>query len=457
RRVSPPNRELMAQGVGNMVSGTLGGLPVTSVVIRSSVNVYAGAESRLSTIIHGGLLVVTVLFIPFVLAMIPLSALAAILLVTGFKLFNPRIVKNMWKRGFRQFMPFATTVLAIVFTDLLIGIIIGLAVGLGFVLRGLITSPFIGKARARPDIGEPARFKLAPEVSFLHRAGLVRAFEDVEPGSELVIDASRTEHIDDDAVDIIRNFVNIQSKERDIGVSLLDFGGVIGGEPETKSYVNIFTRDRQLHHSGASALELLREGNERFVTGTTIERDYLRQVELTSEGQHPVAAVLGCIDSRAPAEIIFDKGIGDIFAVRVAGQVLNDDIIGSLEFAAAVANVHLILVLGHTRCGTIKAACKGKEFGHATGLLEKLQPSVEAIKSRSESFDPSSSVTIELVSRDNIERVMDEIPKRSELIRDLIAEGELIIAGGLYRVESGEVDFITSDDKPQAAAEQADG
>jgi carbonic anhydrase len=442
RRVSPPNRELFAQGIANVVSGSLGGLPVTSVVVRSSVNVYAGAESRLSSILHGVWLIVTVLLIPGVLGLIPLSALAAILIVTGAKLASPQIFLGMWRRGWSQFLPFAATVVAIVFTDLLIGIVIGLTVGIAFVIRGLLTTPFLVRTPAKPAIGQPARMKLVPQVSFLHRARLVNALENVPPDTDLVIDASNTHTLDADVVDILRNFRDVQSKERNIRLSMVGFDGRMeGAEPVT--YVDVFTQARQRSLSPDAVLRLLEEGNQRFFNSEQLERDFRRQVQLTSNGQHPIAAVLGCIDSRAPAEIVFDKGIGDMFSVRVAGNVLNDDVIGSLEYAAQVAQVKLILVLGHTRCGAVCAACNGVELGHVTGLLDKLRPSVDAVRETSSEFDPNSHDIWEAVARDNVRRVIEQLPQRSLIIRELVDKGELALAGGLYFVEDGRVEFIT--------------
>ncbi|MEM9646355.1 MAG: SulP family inorganic anion transporter, partial [Planctomycetota bacterium] len=190
RRVSPANRELYAQGVGNICSGLIGGLPVTSVIVRSSANVYSGAKSKASTIAHGVWLGGAVLLTPWLLERIPLSALAAILLFTGYKLANPQIFAGMFKKGWGQFLPFVVTVVAIVFSDLLIGIVIGLGVGILFVLRSMERAPFLDKQK-NPLTDKITRLKLGQHLTFLNRSRVLKTLDKVEPGSHVILDASR--------------------------------------------------------------------------------------------------------------------------------------------------------------------------------------------------------------------------------------------------------------------------
>lgn len=187
------------------------------------------------------------------------------------------------------------------------------------------------------------------------------------------------------------------------------------------------------------ALNRLKEGNERFTNNTSIHQDYLSQVKATSGGQNPFAAILGCIDSRVPAEIIFDQGIGDIFNVRIAGNILNDDIIGSLEFATQIAGAQLIVVLGHTSCGAVKGALEKAELGHLTGLVQKLHPAVEAVLKQNGAADLNSQ--IDLVVDKNVELVTKELIKRSEVLASLVDSGKISIVGAIYDVRTGEVKF----------------
>lgn len=201
KRVTPTDRELKAQGVGNFISGMIGGLPVTSVVVRTSANVNAGAKSKLSAVTHGILLLVCVAFIPGLLNLIPLSALAAVLIYTGYKLAKPEIFISFYKKGFDQFVPFVVTVLAIIFTDLLVGIIIGICVGLFFVMRSNFKSAIF-------IVNDENNYlvRLRKDVSFLNKPILKRKLEEVPGNSYVLIDAARADFIDKDVIQVINDF-----------------------------------------------------------------------------------------------------------------------------------------------------------------------------------------------------------------------------------------------------------
>lgn len=206
KRVSPTNRELIAQGVGNTISGMLGGLPMTSVIVRSSANVGAGARTKMSSIFHGLWLLVALVFIPNVINYIPLSALAAILLMTGYKLAKPSLIKKMWHLGWDQFIPFMVTVLAVVFTDLLIGVGIGMAVGVLYILRTNMRNPFFFKLEKSAGLDKVYRLELAQEVSFLNKGAVQYAFTHLPENSTVIIDGSNARYIDHDVLEIIHNF-----------------------------------------------------------------------------------------------------------------------------------------------------------------------------------------------------------------------------------------------------------
>ena len=312
QRTSPPSRELLAQGIGNVVAGLIGGLPITSVIVRSSVNINAGGRTKLATIVHGALLLVSVVFLPAWLNLIPLSCLAAILLVTGVKLASPALVKRMWDEGRYQFVPFALTVVAIVLTDLLIGVLIGMAVSIGFILRSNVRRP-LRRIVEKHLGGEVVHIELANQVSFLNRAALARALDEVPRGGHVLLDAQSTDYIDPDLLDLIRDFKEQTAPARGVEVSLLGFRSKYQLRDQTR-YVDYSTRELQAALTPQQVLQILKDGHERFRTGRRLTRDLGRQVNATAGGQHPLAVVLSCIDSRTPAELIFDLGVGDIFS-----------------------------------------------------------------------------------------------------------------------------------------------
>ncbi|MEQ9405634.1 MAG: carbonic anhydrase family protein [Cyclobacteriaceae bacterium] len=187
------------------------------------------------------------------------------------------------------------------------------------------------------------------------------------------------------------------------------------------------------------ALEILKEGNGRFMQNLKANRNLLQQVNETSEGQYPFAVILSCIDSRAPVELIFDQGLGDVFSIRVAGNVINDDILGSMEFACKVAGSKLVVVLGHSSCGAVKGACASVQLGNLTGLLNKINPAIREVKGSGETLDETQFV--QKVAEKNVELVKEQILANSPVLSEMISEGDIGIVGGMYSVETGEVKF----------------
>ncbi|MES2703684.1 MAG: carbonic anhydrase family protein [Bacteroidota bacterium] len=190
------------------------------------------------------------------------------------------------------------------------------------------------------------------------------------------------------------------------------------------------------------AFQLLKDGNERFMNNLRANRNLLQQVNETANGQFPFAAILSCMDSRTSAELVFDQGLGDIFSIRVAGNVLNDDILGSLEYATKAAGAKIIVVLGHSKCGAIAGACNDVKLGHLTGLLEKIQPAIEAEKDTKENRNGSNAAYVGHVTELNVHLTMAQITEQSPVIAELVNEGKVIVAGGVYDVETGEVTFF---------------
>lgn len=193
------------------------------------------------------------------------------------------------------------------------------------------------------------------------------------------------------------------------------------------------------------AVDVLRKGNERFVNNLKANRNLLQQVNETSDGQHPLAIVLSCIDSRTSAELIFDQGLGDIFSCRVAGNVLNDDILGSMEFACKVAGAKAVVVLGHSRCGAIKGACDGVRLGNLTTLLQKIEEAVALETETVTDRTSGNTAFVERVAERNVMLVKGQIMARSPLLAEMVGRSEIAIVGGMYDVESGAVSFYDSE------------
>lgn len=203
------------------------------------------------------------------------------------------------------------------------------------------------------------------------------------------------------------------------------------------------TQSQEIQHSTTPrmALEILKDGNERFVKNYKANRNLLQQVNDTRDGQWPFATILSCIDSRTSAELIFDQGLGDIFSVRIAGNIVNTDILGSMEFACKIAGSKLIVVLGHTKCGAIKGACDHVEMGNLTELLSKIQPSVYAEKETKTDRNSKNAAFVENVARINTKRSVKNIIERSSILEQMLENGEIGIVGANYDVESGIVEF----------------
>ena len=189
------------------------------------------------------------------------------------------------------------------------------------------------------------------------------------------------------------------------------------------------------------AFTLLKEGNIRFTKNLKANRNLLQQANETSDGQHPFAIVLSCIDSRTSAEIIFDQGLGDIFSVRIAGNIINEDILGSMEFACKVAGAKIIVVLGHTQCGAIKGACDHVEMGNLTTLLSKIRPAIDDEDSVSENRNSSNESFVEKVTLINVNRTITGIGERSPILKEMLEKNEIKIIGGIHDLMSGKVTF----------------
>lgn len=204
------------------------------------------------------------------------------------------------------------------------------------------------------------------------------------------------------------------------------------------------TKDTQSGISPDQAITLLREGNERFVKKSMAARDLIEQVHDTATGQYPFATILSCIDSRVSAELVFDQGVGDIFSARVAGNIVNEDLLGSIEFACKLAGTKVVVVMGHTACGAVKGACDGAEMGNLTALLSKLKPAVEAVSEPADASQRNSgnSDFVNAVALKNVRLTIENIHTMSPVLHEMAEAGEIKIVGAMYDIRDGSVSFV---------------
>ena len=440
RRTSK-DRELVAQGIGNLFAGLIGGIPVTSVVVRTSVNIQAGSKTKLSAILHGFYLLFAMLLIPGLLNRIPLCSLAAVLIFTGYKLSSPQLIKTVYKQGPDRFIPFLATLVGIVTLNLLTGIIIGLLTSLFFILKS--------NSQARLDIikefypnGVTQRLILPQQTTFLNKASLIEELDDIPKKSQFIIDARYSKYIDKEIIELIEDFKMEQAPRKNISLNLIGFKK----EYQVHDYINfinVTTYDIQAALSPQRALNVLHEGNQRFLDDTRIHRNLMVDIKHTSATQHPIAVVVGCIDSRVPVETIFDMSFGDLFCIRIAGNVINEDILASIEYACHVVGAKLVVVLGHTRCGAISAACSHpeKDKSHIPQLLEKLQPAIHAAKDKKPAKTTKSRAYLNYVTELNVANTLSQIYENSTVLKPQFDKQTLGMVGAIYDVNTGKVQF----------------
>ncbi len=444
------DRELVAQGIGNLTAGFLGGIPITSVIVRTSVNIQTGAKTKMSTILHGVFILLAVMLVPHALNKIPLSSLAAILIYTGYKLTNPSIYRKIYRQGLDRFIPFIATILSILLLNLLFGILIGLLISLFFILKS--------NSQVRIDLiqeiypkGMINRLVLPQQITFLNKASLIAELNAIPKKSKLIIDARDCDFIDKEIIEFIKEFKNDHAPHKQISLNLIGF------KDQYKihnyiDFINVTTYDVQSTLTPQQVLKVLKEGNNRFLNDTCIHRSLTADVKNTAHMQHPIAVVVGCIDSRVPVETVFDMTFGDLFCIRIAGNVVNDDVLASAEYACHVVGAKLIVVLGHTHCGAIQAACNGVKQGHITTLLAKIEPAIAAENTTLDQRDGHNHVFVDHIMRLNVANTMQHIYSESPVLREMIQAETIGIVGAVYDVNSGNVNFKDLSDQLYALA-----
>lgn len=439
RRNSSSNQELIAQGVGNLTAGLIGGIPITSVIVRTSINIQAGSKTRISTILHGVFILIAVMLLPGALNKIPLSSLAAILIYTGYKLNKPAIYRNIYSQGRDRFIPFIVTVVSIIAFNLLAGILIGLAISLFYILKSNSQTRINIYKEIYPN-GITSRLVLPQQMTFLNKAALVAELDSIPRYAQLIIDARYTQYIDKEILELLDVFKDEQAPSKNIALNLTGFKDSYKIHNYI-DFINVTTYDVQSNLTPAQVLNILHEGNQRFLHDTRIHRSNHIDIKHTAKMQHPIAVVLACIDSRVPVETIFDMTFGDIFCVRIAGNVINDDILASIEYACNVVGAKLIVVLGHTRCGAIQSACDGIEAGHITQLLAKIKPAVKAETQTETNRNGLNTTFVNHVTELNIANALQSIYLQSEIVSTMIKEDEIGMVGAMYDVNSGKVKY----------------
>ena len=449
QRLSPPNRELWAQGVGNIACGMLGGLPITSVIIRGSVNVNAGSRTKLSAVFHGILLLFCVMLVPNYLNMIPLSCLAAILLTTGFKLASPKLFRQMWSEGVYQFLPFVITLVAIVSTDLLIGVVIGMVVSLLFILKSNLTQP-VRQVVEKHVGGEVHHIELANQVSFLNKAALEKALRSIPRGADAILDARSTDYIDPDVLSFIREFKEVTAPAFDIRLNLRGFRDHYHLSDEVQ-FIDFSPRESLSQLTPAGALQILREGNERFYSGKGLDRNLQNLIVAESNKTQPVAVVFSGVDGRLPAELIFDLRLGELVSIRLGGNVVGTRVLGSMEYGCLVGGAKLIVVMGHTGSGMVKLTTE-----EATGRKHSLDaPNLNSILSEiHQSLEPSELALLQSgsdsqkqeivnkVSHRNVLRSLQQVLAQSPCLRQLVEEKHVALVGAVFNSANGHVEFL---------------
>ena len=227
-----------------------------------------------------------------------------------------------------------------------------------------------------------------------------------------------------------------------LSVLLIAGSFIISVTANADSGSNALTQEQQAAITPAKALSMLKQGNQRFVSGEMTNTDYVAQVKQTSAGQFPFAAIVSCLDSRIPPAIVFDRGIGDLFVARVAGNFVNDDILGSLEFASKLAGSKIIVVMGHTECGAVMGACDGAQLGLLTTTLANINPAVQAEAGNYSPANSSNDKFVDAVAEENVRLNMKKLRDRSVVLREMIDKGEIALVGAMYDIDTGKVKFL---------------
>ena len=418
-RVAPPNRELWAQGIGNLTCGLLGGLPVTSVVARGSVNVSSGTRSKAAAIGQGFLLGFTLLWFRPQLNELPLSSLAAVLIVVGAFLIQPRVIRELFQQGLSQSIPFAVTVAGILAGDLMVGILAGIATSFFFVVGSL----FRARGFVAERHGKTVEIQLGPEVTFFHRGALLKVLQSLGRGDQVHIDGSHTHRISYDVLEAIEEFRK-GAPFRGIRVVV---GGLSGIVSHSKEHIQQLDEEYQ---------QLIQNNKEWVAERLQEDPQYFQQM---SQGQAPTFLFIGCSDSRVPAEAITKTDPGKLFVHRnIANIVSHSDVnlMSVLQYSVEVLKVPHIIVCGHYGCGGVRAALSNTSLGLIDQWIIPIKTTFELNKAELTAIEDDRLRERRAIELHVIAQV-NNLLKTSILQRSLKHYGRPKVHGWVYDLETG--------------------
>ncbi len=441
KRRSPPNRELVAQGIGNTLAGLIGGIPITTVIVRSSVNIEAGAETKLSTIIHGILLLASVLVLSSVINLIPLASLAVILLVVGYKLASVAIFKGMYSKGWTQFIPFFVTTIAILVTDVLLGVLIGTASSVFFLLRGNYFNPFHIEESTKTSKKKTIRLELSNEVSFLNKPAIKKALWDLPQHSKVIIDATFTTYVERDVLEILDDFQNTFARENDIEVTVIGLKESYLRKSPINPVSSQIARKSELS-TPKDILGYLMDGNQQYVDGNLVSRRLKNKELLDFIKDAPLAAVINCIDMREPLNMLLNTDIGDLIPLRAAGNLLGDHLILSAEIACRKQGAKLILLMGNSKNSFIREALKAHLEGSGSYLHPLLKPALTSGEfSEKELGNGDIKVLADEITLWNLEESKKRIFNQNDYIREQVRLGNIGLCSAFFDRKTGKIEF----------------
>jgi carbonic anhydrase len=287
--------------------------------------------------------------------------------------------------------------------------------------------------------GETIRMELPNQVSFLNKASIKDTLWSIPEGSKLIIDANYSDYIDNDILEIIEDFKSTVSKEKNIKLNIVGLKTMYQLDDHIQ-FVNVLDKESQGKLKPEEVLSLLKLGNERFLNGKWSEKNLKHQINATSLGQNPMATIVSCIDSRTNPDLIFNASIGDLVSIRIAGNIINDDILGSIELACKDLGTKLVVVLGHSNCGAIAKAIQGNSAGHISNITNKIEKSIQACNFERHLI-AGDEKAIERITQLNVENSIAEILDQSEYLKNKAANGEIKIVSGIYDTQTGAVLF----------------
>ncbi|CAN5326523.1 solute carrier family 23 protein [soil metagenome] len=440
KRRSPPNRELVAQGIGNTLAGLIGGIPITSVIVRSSVNIEAGAETKLSALIHGTLLLGSVLVLSPVINLIPLASLAVILIVVGYKLASVPLIKSMYSKGWPQFLPFIVTTIAILVTDVLLGVLIGTAVSIFFLLRGNYYNPFHIEA-TKSIKGDAIRLELSNEVSFLNKPAIKRTLWSLPKNSRIIIDATFTTYVERDVIEILHDFQDTFARENDIDVIITGLRESYDRDEKIK-LLNGQTEIKKDLATPQDILDYLIEGNQRYVEGNLVSRRLRNKELMDFIKEAPLAAVINCIDMREPLNMLLNTGIGDLIPIRAAGNMMGEHLIHSTEVTCRTQGARLILIMGNSGNSFIKEALESYLNNKDSYLNPLIAPALACGQFNMDLMNKEDiDLVVDKVTLWNIEESKKRIINQNPYIRDQVIKGKIGLSSAFFNRTTGKVEF----------------